>query len=123
MTSMPRLQADLTTARMTALRPGASPPPVRTPSFRIVGMSEGVETPPSSNDGYVTIVVRTRGETLHSVLAVSAKTAQRRFAILFYRQSIGRLAQLGERCVRNAEVGGSIPPPSTNLRSRLPTFA
>jgi peptidyl-prolyl cis-trans isomerase A (cyclophilin A) len=25
----------------------------------------------------------------------------------------GRLAQLGERCVRNAEVGGSIPPPST----------
>jgi dCTP deaminase len=26
----------------------------------------------------------------------------------------GRLAQLGERCVRNAEVGGSIPPPSTN---------
>jgi hypothetical protein len=27
----------------------------------------------------------------------------------------GRLAQLGERCVRNAEVGGSIPPPSTKL--------
>ena len=27
----------------------------------------------------------------------------------------GRLAQLGERCVRNAEVGGSIPPPSTNF--------
>src|SRR5271169_3195568 len=25
----------------------------------------------------------------------------------------GRLAQLGERCVRNAEVGGSIPPSST----------
>src|ERR1700691_4656190 len=27
----------------------------------------------------------------------------------------GRLAQLGERCVRNAEVGGSIPPSSTNI--------
>src|ERR1017187_2861944 len=27
----------------------------------------------------------------------------------------GRLAQLGERCVRNAEVGGSIPPSSTKL--------
>jgi hypothetical protein len=31
--------------------------------------------------------------------------------------SIGRLAQLGERCVRNAEVGGSIPPPSTKTFS------
>jgi hypothetical protein len=30
-------------------------------------------------------------------------------------QPFGRLAQLGERCVRNAEVGGSIPPPSTKL--------
>ena len=28
----------------------------------------------------------------------------------------GRLAQLGERCVRNAEVGGSIPPSSTKLQ-------
>ncbi len=27
----------------------------------------------------------------------------------------GRLAQLGERRVRNAEVGGSIPPTSTNI--------
>ncbi len=32
---------------------------------------------------------------------------------------IGRLAQLGERCVRNAEVRGSIPLPSTSLRWRL----
>ena len=31
----------------------------------------------------------------------------------------GRLAQLGERCVRNAEVGGSIPPSSTNQPSKL----
>src|SRR4051794_19121718 len=29
----------------------------------------------------------------------------------------GRLAQLGERCVRNAEVGSSSLLPSTNLRS------
>ncbi len=39
----------------------------------------------------------------------------------------GRLAQLGERRVRNAEVGSSILPPSTNLRSqftrRLPAVA
>ena len=30
----------------------------------------------------------------------------------------GRVAQLGERCVRNAEVGSSILPASTILRSR-----
>ena len=29
----------------------------------------------------------------------------------------GAIAQLGERVVRNDEVGGSIPPGSTNLRS------
>jgi hypothetical protein len=34
----------------------------------------------------------------------------------------GRLAQLGERCVRNAEVGGSIPPPSTNFSSKRARF-
>ena len=32
----------------------------------------------------------------------------------------GRLAQMGERGVRNAEVAGSIPVPSTNL-PRAPT--
>src|SRR5260370_34354472 len=32
----------------------------------------------------------------------------------------GRLAQLGERCVRNAEVGGSIPPSSTNFLPVIP---
>src|ERR1017187_10634076 len=32
----------------------------------------------------------------------------------------GRLAQLGERCVRNAEVGGSIPPSSTNFPPAFP---
>ncbi len=31
---------------------------------------------------------------------------------------VGRVAQLGERCVRNAEVGSSILPASTNLRSQ-----
>jgi hypothetical protein len=32
---------------------------------------------------------------------------------------LGPLAQLGERLVRNQEVGGSIPPRSTNLRIQL----
>jgi hypothetical protein len=36
-------------------------------------------------------------------------------SILRGRLRSGRLAQLGERRVRNAEAGGSIPPPSTNL--------
>src|SRR5262245_14757994 len=40
MTVTPALVAVLTTARMTALSPGASPPPVRTPIFLIVGMQE-----------------------------------------------------------------------------------
>ena len=31
----------------------------------------------------------------------------------------GAIAQLGERVVRNDEVGGSIPPGSTTLRLRL----
>ena len=38
-------------------------------------------------------------------------------------QQGGRLAQLGERCVRNAEVRSSILLPSTNLRSRQSTRA
>jgi hypothetical protein len=41
-------------------------------------------------------------------------------------ESRGRVAQLGERCVRNAEVGSSILPASTNPRSitrRLPAVA
>ena len=36
---------------------------------------------------------------------------------------VGRLAQLGERCVRNAEVRSSILLPSTNLRSPVYDFA
>src|SRR6185503_11603944 len=38
---MPALVDALTTARMTAFRPGASPPPVRTPIFFILGISVG----------------------------------------------------------------------------------
>ena len=34
----------------------------------------------------------------------------------------GRLAQLGERRVRNAEAGGSIPPPSTILQNPYFSF-
>src|SRR5258708_16717667 len=36
-----------------------------------------------------------------------------RRALLTYLTVCGRLAQLGERIVRNDEAGGSIPPPST----------
>ena len=32
----------------------------------------------------------------------------------------GAIAQLGERVVRNDEVGGSIPPGSTNIPDHLP---
>jgi hypothetical protein len=40
------------------------------------------------------------------------------FALLLIgAHTVGRLAQLGERCVRNAEVRSSILLPSTNLRS------
>ena len=35
----------------------------------------------------------------------------------FQGQPEGAIAQLGERVVRNDEVGGSIPPGSTSLRS------
>src|SRR5438477_9709711 len=35
------------------------------------------------------------------------------------RRPHGAIAQLGERVVRNDEVGGSIPPGSTTLRLRL----
>src|SRR5262245_65485488 len=38
MTSTPLLWAALTTARMTAFNPGASPPPVSTPILLILGM-------------------------------------------------------------------------------------
>ena len=40
---MPARCAPLTTARMTALRPGASPPPVSMPIFLTVGISSDVE--------------------------------------------------------------------------------
>jgi hypothetical protein len=45
MTSILALQAALTTARMTAFRPGASPPPVRTPIF-LTGISPDYSTAP-----------------------------------------------------------------------------
>ena len=87
------VEADLTTARMTALRPGASPPPVSTP-------------------------IRLIGGTIRDYMG---KAQRFNFGCKFdtvkgYRP-VGRLAQLGERSVRNAEVGSSILLPSTtNLR-------
>jgi hypothetical protein len=38
---------------------------------------------------------------------------------VLYLSGRGRLAQLGERIVRNDEAGGSNPPPSTNFLDRL----
>jgi hypothetical protein len=38
-----------------------------------------------------------------------------RLPLLKLHRSGGRLAQLGERIVRNDEAGGSIPPPSTKV--------
>src|SRR5437667_10008036 len=90
--SMPALDAALTTARMTALRPGASPPPVRTPIRVIAGI----------------LVECSRADAL--------RLSKRAW---YNRRSVrGRLAQLGERRVRNAEVGSSSLLPSTILRSR-----
>src|SRR3989442_1187204 len=91
--SIPALDAVLTTARMTALRPGASPPPVRTPIRVIAGI----------------LVECSRADAL--------RLPKRAW---YNRRSVrGRLAQLGERRVRNAEVGSSSLLPSTNLRSPI----
>src|SRR6266849_7698959 len=45
---------------------------------------------------------------------VNGATAGRRLNL--YSGHLGAIAQLGERIVRNDEVGGSIPPGSTSLR-------
>ena len=44
-------------------------------------------------------------------------------ALLKSQQFGGRLAQLGERIVRNDEAGGSIPPPSTKVFNNLDRFS
>src|SRR5258708_6965869 len=46
-----------------------------------------------------------------------------RRALLTYLTFRGRLAQLGERIVRNDEAGGSIPPPSTKSFYNLDCFS
>src|SRR6185436_10969579 len=89
-TSMPALKADLTTARMTALRPGASPPPVSTP-IRLM-------------EGTFLRTIFEKGDSSLSPVSLIQLTGYR---------PVGRLAQLGERSVRNAEVGSSILLPST----------
>src|ERR1700704_3725264 len=51
------------------------------------------------------------------------RTLERR-AIAYFRafsRPLGAIAQLGERLVRNEEVGGSIPPGSTSLRRSAAT--
>ena len=61
-------------------------------------------------DGTAIVAVLQNGMLFLGVLS----TAKGVSAVMTTHRS-GRLAQLGERCVRNAEVGGSIPPPSTKL--------
>ena len=89
--SMPQLAADLTTARMTAFRPGASPPPVSTP-MRLSGR----------HDSTIANAACTRCERGNSRVRLMVRLS-------------GRLAQLGERRVRNAEVGSSSLLPSTTF--------
>ncbi len=95
---MPALHADLTTARMTAFKPGASPPPVRIPIRCIAAMRSAIANghPPRDDRDDAP---RCEPQIWHARLRV---------------RSSGRLAQLGERRVRNAEAGSSILPPSTN---------
>ena len=60
-------------------------------------------------DGTAIVAVLQNGMLFLGVLS----TAKGASAVMTHQS--GRLAQLGERCVRNAEVGGSIPPSSTNF--------
>src|ERR1039457_702959 len=59
-----------------------------------------------------------RARSSHSRCIFSSCPLRSRSAIMIYCSCRigprGRLAQLGERCVRNAEVGGSSPPPPPN---------
>src|SRR5262245_25572901 len=84
--SMPALDDVLTTARMTAFSPGASPPPVRTP---------------------IRVTAAMPAECIRSRGTIPVSSTRR-----------GRLAQLGERRVRNAEVGSSSLLPSTTSIAR-----
>ncbi len=107
-TSMPWFTEDLTTARMTALRPGASPPPVSTPMRRMSAMWCRLE---DANGGR---------ESLEASIASAPRVARARDACYdgVSLTAYGRLAQLGERRVRNAEVTSSSLVPSTNLAHR-----
>src|SRR5262245_12919225 len=96
--SMPLLAAHLTTARITALRPGASPPPVKIP-MRF------------TSDIGVSLSARGKLGVLQPALGASV--------CVRVDASSGRLAQLGERRVRNAEVGSSSLLPSTKISSSL----
>src|SRR5439155_22527482 len=80
--SMPQFEAAFTTARITAFRPGASPPPVRTPRREM----DDIE----------------RVYQAGCVATVETRAVQCCGSLF-----LGRLAQLGARGVRNAEVGSS----------------
>ena len=137
---MPALQAVLTTARMTALRPGASPPPVRTP-MRCTGMRVQVSDSHYKSClrvGFVNLrdtTCRVRVTRLHfrrdrwrlATISTACYIDEVRVGAALDRRAggtvevecalRGRLAQLGERRVRNAEVRSSILLPSTNFLS------
>src|SRR5436190_18456896 len=119
MTVTSALLAVLTTARMTALRPGASPPPVRTPIFLMVGMRARRRSlwSPASAGRSEHVQPALPSIARHVKLALRARAGGYvcRSTGTIHRQ--GPLAQLGERRVRNAEVRSSILLRSTNLRA------
>src|SRR5207344_93632 len=99
---IPLLHADLTTARMTALRPGASPPPVSTP-IRLMD-----DTHPTIANGFRATLPQRKTACYTRSSRVGSGSPQS-----------GRLAQLGERRVRNAEVGSSSLLPSTKFFTNI----
>ena len=109
---------------MTAFRPGASPPPVRTPMRRTPEGGPSVlprrVAPGSTGMVRVDLPSEARSQAKDGRLTCShhrpARERGNRRAV--WRSIVGRVAQLGERCVRNAEVASSILAASTILHPR-----
>ena len=133
-TSMPSLTPALTTARITAFSPGASPPPVRIPIRFSFCMQFGYSGGPAAGSvlqGPTPEMARRRAgrasgmsksiqRDLNRCRDANARgilggpVVEREPATVAASGPYGRLAQLGERRVRNAEVASSILAPSTN---------
>src|SRR6187401_2639140 len=146
-TSMPSLTPALTTARITAFRPGASPPPVRIPIRFSFCMQSGYSGGPSAGlylrgpvAGNAACRRAGHGQGCRRVYnapdplppregawycwrsccrapawQTDCRRAELRFGRDLHQALNGRLAQLGERRVRNAEVGSSSLLPSTKI--------